>query len=341
MISKHRFFETPSRERIFRYVMNACRRTPEGKPRGFESSEKKACLSIQSELNKYEQRDRERMCEYVLSTYFGLSMEAVPELTLWQKTNIIGVLQSHLNLHTSFIVQFIQKAAEDAKLRQTALWNVADVDKAPGHSLAQLRLEDVVKTPGRWKDFVSSTPEVGTNRRQLMNALRERYHEPLRQKRGEVGFMQMLYEADDRLWDVEVLVTPIEVKVPSEIEQMHTSLLVHAFERLETLRLFAKEGSKVAKEFYLKCRESAPTAGKKYTELVEKAKERARAQQKDSLESLKLKRFKDIVHQPAILRGPAFTNYATKGAPPHPQRSSSAPTQRGVFRSRGGAKGYR
>ena len=143
VISKHRFFETPSRERIFRYVMNACRRTPEGKPRGFESSEKKACLSIQSELNKYEQRDRERMCEYVLSTYFGLSMEAVPELTLWQKTNIIGVLQSHLNLHTSFIVQFIQKAAEDAKLRQTALWNVADVDKAPGHSLAQLRLEDV------------------------------------------------------------------------------------------------------------------------------------------------------------------------------------------------------
>ena len=62
VISKHRFFETQSRERIFRYVMNACRRTPEGKPRGFESSEKKACLSIQSELNKYEQRDRERMC---------------------------------------------------------------------------------------------------------------------------------------------------------------------------------------------------------------------------------------------------------------------------------------
>ena len=134
-----------------------------------------------------------------------------------------------------------------------------------------------MKTPGRWKDFVSSTPEVGTNRRQLMNALRKRYHEPLRQKRGKVGLMQMLYEADDRLWDVEVLVTPIEVKVPSEIEQMHTSLLVHAFERLETLRLFAKEGSKVAKEFYLKCRESAPTAGKKYTELVEKAKERASA----------------------------------------------------------------
>ena len=94
-----------------------------------------------------------------------------------------------------------------------------------------MKIADIIRHPGVWKEFISASSLPTDARRNLMKALESKYFYPLRAMRKDKVLYTMSYEVQDILWTVEVLITPRpEIDKIPKIKDLHESELMRSIQ---------------------------------------------------------------------------------------------------------------
>lgn len=315
--------------------------------RELDEREQRDVKRIQAAIVSVDERRRENVLERVASSLWGMEFKSA-RMSLSQKITAIALLKRASNLDTSIIAEAVKGAVRDQKLETPGLsWMSRDIAKMKTKELLHMKVEDIIKAPTVWKDYVLASKETGLNRNILIKALQDKYRDPLRERRSDRVMLSMLHEVEEILWLIEALVTPNEdLDRVMPARNLHEILLLRMRERLETIYTFVKHGSIAATIFQKKAREDGPSRDKDLDTMQENAVKEARKQHPVAASSAE---YRAIIHrkdpparerkkEPEEAAGHERFFSRTVSAPP----SRSFPSARNPFPpGKGGARGYR
>lgn len=273
-VQDHQLFQFLAVDRLERTVFKAMNRNEKGViTRAKLDGDTKGWIDyVQDHIIKYDREIHHPLTENVLFDVFGLKA-GVESLSLWEKINLIARLAQKVGLGSHAIADMIKKKSKIVKAitGPVQTFKGVDVNHVSAPDLQSLSLNDIVKAPARWQDFIDSSKEQGANRRELFSALYRRYHAPLKAHRSDKIVMQHLYEAEEHLFDIRALLSmPKTVETPREIKEQIELILLRKTERLETLRIWSTNPALGAKFFSL-VREEQPSRTKDLEKIEKKA----------------------------------------------------------------------
>ena len=296
--------------------------------------EVKQIKKFQKALVNCEETRRDAICNSVAASLFGIQLEDT-SLHLSQKIILTALLANNSFLDETVVVAQLEKAQKRLRAQTPGIpWACRDIGNLKPAELVTMKIEDIIRHPGVWKDFISASSLPADARRNLMKALESKYFHSLRAMRKDKILYTMSYEVQDILWTVEVLITPRpEIDKIPKIKDLHESMLFHHFERLEGCRGFLKGGIEMGKEYMKLLRAEPPAREKDYEKLWREAEREARKKRvPTSLSSS----FKEIVHSKPSTGSTAFSvrvnaeedTRSTTGRHPYPsQRPPRSPTR--------------
>ena len=323
-VRKHQYFSIPSTENLSRYLLKGMGRDENGVPSQdvWNEDDKKWIGSTQDKIFLHEQAVKHPLLNAIAEEIFGLK-KGFDKLAMWEKINIIAILAKKVSLSSISLAEIIKKKGKAVKgISLPAPYITGtDVVNVPTKHLQLLKAEDLVMAPTRWRDFISSSPETGYNRKFILSALQARYTDPLRERKGRAALMQFLFDAEEHLAEIALMLAPpdTDFELPKEVIEMQDTILLRKIERLETLRLF-KFSPEMAKIFFRKVREEPPSKEKDLRKIKKEAeKEARRLEEKPGLKNLSV-----LAHNPSSSRNLPTVSFSP-GSPPKDGRLREPP----------------
>lgn len=283
---------------------------------------------IQSMVIDIPERRRDgTLCKMAVKA-FGVRLHGVP-MSFGQKIATIAMLKRTMTLDKTVMQKFIEQAKAEEKLHLPgALWKSNDVLKLKGEALAQAKIEDVLKAPTVWKEYVRVSRDRTAAKKVIMDAIKQKWRDPIRERRKDEMMMMMLHEVEEHLLTIDVLVTPRDgIDDISEFAEVYEAIILRIHERLECCRIWVRTGSVVATLFLRKARQENPDAEKD----LEKLEEEARNESKDVPLKRVVGQFRGLAHSGEVRRGRGerpVTFQRSVSAEPEPQRSRSVGAMR-------------
>ena len=236
--------------------------------------EAKELKRLQTLIVAIDDNQRETILNHVAESLFGLDLKDSP-LSVSEKMRLVALMSRKMVLAQAAIEAAVNRGVKKERAKTPGVpWARKDILELKGQDLTSMKIEDIVRTPAVWRDYIVASANQTEARRALRKALEERYVAPLRAKRKDRLVTSMSYEADEILWNVEVLTTPRPDldRIP-KIKDLHDTMLFRSFERLEGLRLFSKEGFGIGTAFMKKVRAEPPSREKDYDAILTAARQ--------------------------------------------------------------------
>ena len=273
VIRNHQMFEAPEAERVRKRVLWAMQRSDGSGRSGeipFESDEKKQIGKIQEFMADVDTELQHGTLQALLKDVFGISRH-MDEEALWVKVNLSGLMAALVGLNPSGLQAQLKKAKRRAQERsKPAPYAGASLKELKGAELSLVKIKDLLKNPEKWEEFIMSSQDYGVHRRELLDGLTAKYLTPLSFSSNRVQ-KQQSYEVEDILWELELLITPMQdVEIPKKVKEMHLALMLRKIERLETIRIFLKDPA-VGTEFARLVKKDPPSKKKDLEKLKEEA----------------------------------------------------------------------
>ena len=293
---------------------------------------------------------RETILASAAKSLFGLDVSGL-SLSLSQKMLLVALMARKTHVDETVITGAIEKAKKKDRACTPGIpWARKDLLDLKGSDLIEMKIEDVLKVPGRWKDYIIASRNQTEARRVVIKGLQNKYQYPLRTKRRDRMLTAMSHEAEEHIWVIEVLITPRpEIDKIPLVKQLHESIIMHLFERLEASRVFLK--NPLVGTAYMKAiRTDGPSNEKDYDKALKEAEKEVARRPLPTSTSYD---FRSLVHQPrpappppttqrrqqpsaAPFQQPFAGGYRGSSAPPPPSRVQhtppSNPHQRQPFR---------
>lgn len=312
----------PIREDVF---ASLCRKTldldEEGYFRESELADKevKELKRLQASIIAVEVNLREAVLCSVSETLFGVNLQS-STLTLSEKMKLTALLIFRAMLSQTAVESAVSRALKRERSKTPGVpWERKDILDLKNKDLTIMKLEDIIKVPAVWREYINNAQNPVDARRNLIKALEEKYVRPLKRRKKDKVLTAMGYEAEEILWSIEVLITPrAEVEKSSKIMELHDSMTMHMFERLEGLRVIGKDSIATGVLYFKRLRKEPPSRDKDYESLLEEARKETR--QAPRTPSAIGYEFRSLVHgeQSRKRDSPQKPPFSLGSAPPRP-----------------------
>ncbi len=302
--------------------------------RGFRSEmtptkeERKWISLVQELVMQQDESIRKPLTSAILMDVFGIR-KFVDDMLLWEKVNLIALCGMDVSLSEKQMQEIIRsKAKAVAAMTSASPWARVDVQDLEGGALQSARLNDVVKNPTKWREWIFSSPEVASNRRELLEAISRKYKLPHELRRNDRIIMNQCWEIRRNLWEIETILSLPKDSESEVVRECHEALLLYKVERLEALKLYLKD-PKIATEFSKLADASPPSKTKNLTELREKAEKKA----KEVKRTFNLKDLGTLAHTSRSISSQKASPQVFLSTPPSPS-SQRSERERSMSRQR-------